>query len=221
MFIQVVQDIVCPWCRIGKHNLDLALGEWTEKGNAPVDVQWFPYQLDPIEPHANENFRERFVERKGLQPDQISSMFERVTQAGSAAGLEFRFDRIELAQNTVLAHQLIALTPIDRQSAVIDALHESYFVRGGNIEDIAVLVDVARATGFDEASLPQLGDDLLHEVRRDDVMAMIGQAQAAGITGVPFFIFDGQLSLSGAHPPEAIVRAMEQAASQQALQHVD
>ena len=219
MFIQVVHDIVCPWCRIGKHNLDAALERWAERGNPPVEVQWFPYQLDPIEPHANENFRRRFVERKGIQADQIDGVFERVTQVGAAAGLEFRFDRIELAQNTLLAHQLIALTPVNQQPAVVDALHDAYFIEGKNIEDVQVLMDVARAASLDESLLQRLGDDLRHVVRRDDVLAMIGQAQTVGITGVPFFIIDGKQSLSGAHPPEAIIQAMEQAAEQQALQH--
>ena len=220
MFIQVVQDIVCPWCRIGHHNLETALDRWVEQGHDRPEVQWFPYQLDPINPHSNENFVERLTVRKGMKPEQISTMFDRVVSAGSAIGVHFHFDKIELAQNTVLAHQLIALAPVDRQEAVVKALHDAYFDEGKNVEEISVLLDVARTAGIDEADLPQLETDLRAEVRRGDVLAMIGQASTAGITGVPFFIIDGKLSLSGAQPPEVILQAMEQAAAQQVPLHV-
>jgi predicted DsbA family dithiol-disulfide isomerase len=214
MFIQVVQDIVCPWCRIGKHNLDAALAMWAEKGGAAVDVQWFPYLLDPIEPHANENFRRRFVERKGMPANQVDTMFDRVKEVGAQDGLDFRFDRIELAQNTLAAHELVALTPVDKHSAILDGLHDAYFVNGENLEDVALLVRIAKEAGIDESHLQQLGEDLINQVRRDDVNAMIGQAQSAGISGVPFFIIDGKLSLSGAQPPAVILQALEQVANQ-------
>ena len=220
MLIQVVQDIVCPWCRIGHYNLETAIDNWVARGHDRPEIQWFPYQLDPIEPNANENFSERLSVRKGLKPEQIASMFDRVVGAGAALGLEFRFDKIELAQNTILAHQLIALTPVNRQEAVVAALHDAYFDEGKNVEQIPVLIDVARKAGLTETELAQLESDLRSNARRDDVLAMIGQAQTAGITGVPFFIIDGKISLSGAQPPEVILQAMEQAAAQQVPQHV-
>jgi len=212
MFIQVVQDIVCPWCRIGKHNLDTALTQWTANGGEAPDVQWFPYLLDDIEPNANENFRERLIKRKGMPEDQVDTMFDRVKEVGKQAGLEFHFDRIQLAQNTLLAHQLVGVTPVNLQGAVLDGLHKAYFEDGENIEDIVVLVRIAREAGFPEESVQQLGEALANDLRRDDVLAMIGQARNAGITGVPFFIFDGKLSLSGAQPPEVILEAMTKAA---------
>jgi predicted DsbA family dithiol-disulfide isomerase len=215
MFIQVVQDIVCPWCRIGKHNLDVALEQWAAQGGEAPDIQWFPYLLDNIEPGANENFRERFVQRKGMAADQVATMFDRVTEVGRQAGLEFHFDRIELAQNTLRAHQLVALTPVNLQGAVLDGLHKAYFEDGENLEDIVALVRIAKESGFDEALLQDLGENLANDVGRADVLEMIGQAQTAGISGVPFFIFDGKLSLSGAQPPEMILRALTQAAQLQ------
>lgn len=212
MFIQVVQDIVCPWCRIGKHNLDVALEQWAATGGEAPDIQWFPYLLDDIAPDANEDFRERFIQRKGMPEDQMATMFDRVTEVGKQAGLEFHFDRIKLAQNTLRAHQLIALTPVNLQDAVLDGLHKAYFEDGENIEDVVVLVKIAREAGFEEAVLQELGENLADDLRRDDVLEMIGQAQTAGVSGVPFFIFDGKLSLSGAQPPETILRALTKAA---------
>jgi predicted DsbA family dithiol-disulfide isomerase len=220
MFIQVVQDIVCPWCRIGHHNLEAALEQWVARGNERPDVQWFPYELDPIEPHANENYRDRLVNRKGLAPEQVAAMWERLNGPAAKVGITFRFDKIEFAQNTLLAHQLIALTPPVRQSALIEALHDAHFEEGKNVEEIPVLLEAARKAGASEDELAQTERDLRSEVRRDDVISMIGQARAAGITGVPFFIFDGKLSLSGAQPPEVILQAMEQAAAQQVPLHV-
>ncbi|MEJ7838128.1 MAG: DsbA family oxidoreductase [Thermomicrobiales bacterium] len=214
MFIQVVQDIVCPWCRIGHHNLNSALDQWVAQGHERPDVQWFPYQLDPIEPHAGEKFAERLVVRKGMQPEQIATMFDRVIEAGTAICVQFRFDKIELAQNTVLAHQLIALTPPDRQDAVVEALHAAYFDEGKNVEDVAVLIESAGISGASADELVQIEGDLKAGSREADVLAMIEQARAAGVTGVPFFIIDGHLSLSGAQPAAVILQALEQVASQ-------
>jgi predicted DsbA family dithiol-disulfide isomerase len=219
LFIQVVQDIVCPWCRIGHHNLEAALDLWVAKGHERPDVQWFPYELDPIEPHANENYRDRLVNRKGLAPEQVSAMWERLNGPAAMAGITFRFDKIEYAQNTLLAHQLIALTPPVRQSALIEALHDAHFEEGKNVEEIPVLLEAARKAGASEEELAQTERDLRSEARRDDVVSMIGQARAAGISGVPFFVIDGKLSLSGAQPPEVILQAMEQAAAQQVPLH--
>ena len=101
------------------------------------------------------------------------------------------------------------------QAAVLDGLHKAYFDDGENLEDVVVLVRIAKDAGFDPDALQDLGEALMNDVRRDDVLAMIGQAQTAGISGVPFFIFDGKLSLSGAQPPEVILRALTKAADLQ------
>lgn len=214
MFIQVVQDIVCPWCRIGHHNLNAALDQWVAKGHERPDVQWFPYQLDPIAPNAGESFSERLSVRKGMKPEQIATMFDRVVDAGKAIDVSFDFERIEFAQNTILAHELIALTPPNRQDSLVEALHAAYFDDGKNVEDIAVLLEAAARSGADPAEIDQLRSDLSGGTRRDDVITMIEQARTSGVTGVPFFIIDGQLALSGAQPPAVILQALEQVASQ-------
>lgn len=214
MFIQVVQDIVCPWCRIGHHNLNAALDQWTAQGHQRPDVQWFPYQLDPIEPNAGETFAKRLAVRKGMQPEQIATMFNRVVDAGKAIDVQFHFEWIEFAQNTILAHELIALTPPDRQDALVEALHAAYFDEGKNVEDIAVLLEAATRSGAAPDEIVQIEVELRAGSRRDDVLAMIEQARSSGVTGVPFFIIDGQLALSGAQPPAVILQALEQVASQ-------
>lgn len=213
MFVQVVQDVVCSWCRIGKRNLDTALKQWRDEGGEAIDVQWFPFLLDPIEKGANEGFVERFVERKGLSQDQVAGMWANVGRAGAAVGLTFHFDRIEKAVSTIPAHELVALTPVDQQSAVIDVLHTAYFERGANIESTDVLVEIAREAGL--ANLEQLRADLEAGTREADVRAMIAQAQQASIQGVPFFIVDGKLGLSGAQPAEAILGALRKAAGRE------
>ncbi len=83
--VQVVQDLICPWCYIGHHNLERALSEWTAGRDTPVELEWLPYQLDPLEEGApQEGFQERFQRRKGVAPEQMMTMFDRVTQAGAA-----------------------------------------------------------------------------------------------------------------------------------------
>jgi predicted DsbA family dithiol-disulfide isomerase len=211
MYIQVVHDLVCPWCRIGKHHLDSAMAAWAAEGGEPIDIQWFPFQLDPLPAGAGENFRKRFIERKGMNDRQVDGMFLKVARIGAAEGLDFHFDRIDLAQNTLLAHQAIALAPIDRQSALIDALHEAYFVDGGNLESIELLVKAATAVGVENIS--DFRHDLEAGARAEDIAAQIAQASAAGIGGVPFFIIDGKVGLSGAQPTEEILEAIRSAAA--------
>ena len=203
MQIDLSLDTVCPWCRIGKRNLERAIAAWEGE---PVDVRYRPFLLDPELPDEGEPFLPYFRERKGI--DDPWPMFDRVAATGAAAGLDFHFDRVERYPNTLRSHALLALAPADRQSALLDRIQRAYFEEGRDIGDAATLVDLAAEVGLDRA-------ETFAALERDDVLndarAAAETARRFGIQGVPFFVIDGRLAVSGAQPPERLLSAMRQA----------
>lgn len=210
MIIQVIQDTTCPWCRIGKHNLDEALKQWDGE---PVEVQWLPFLLDPdVQEGEKEPFKQRLKERKGMSEAQIQQMFDRVTAFGAQLGIPFHFERIKVAVDTVPSHQLMALVPAEDRSTVLDQIHTAYFERGQDIGETDDLAGIARHAGLDPATVAEIEQRLQEGFLRDEVLATVDAVQQAGVTSVPFFIVNNELALSGAQPPEAILAAMRQAA---------
>ena len=214
MRIQIIEDTVCPWCRIGKHNLHEALDQWTlTHPDEEIELEYLPYLLDPVEQGSKENFRDRFIKRKGMAPAQIAGMFEQVTNAGKQAGIIFNFDKVEIAVDTVPGHELIALTPQEKKADVIEAIMKAYFEDGKDIGEDAVLLQAARDGGLTEEELAEIGPIFTSHVTREAILGVISSVQQAGITGVPFFIIDGKLGVSGAQAPASFLKAFEQAHS--------
>lgn len=224
--VDVVSDVVCPWCFIGKRNLDRALALWREeRPGSAVSVRWHPYFLNPDTPEAGEPYRP-FLERKFGGPQQLAELWQRVSAAGRTAGIEFAFEKIELRANTLNAHRLIhhAQTKVGADSlcvpgnplrgqatvtaALVEALFAAQFLAGRHVGDREVLADVAAACGMARAAvLGYLDSDEDADAVRDGAI----EAQRMGISGVPFFIFNKQLAASGAQPPEALLQAMREA----------
>lgn len=204
--IDLFQDVVCPWCRIGKAHLEQALARWQ---GAPVVVRYHPFFLNPGVPEEGYDFLPYMRSRFGasFEPEQI---FGRVTQVGADAGLKFNFDRIEKSPNTLKAHRLIALTPDDQKSALIDALYDAYFRDGRDIGNPNVLADIAAETGLDR---DQVAVWLAGDKGEAETLAEMQWAADLGITGVPMFVFNGQFALSGAQPVPTLIAALDRAAS--------
>lgn len=205
MKIEVFHDTVCPWCRIGKRHLKLALAEW--EGEA-VDVRYRSFFLNENIPVEGYPFRP-FMEAKGGGRVSAEEFFAGPRRAGEQVGLVFNFERIERAPNSMLSHRLIVLTPDDKKEAMIDAVYAAYFEHGRDIGDLETLVAIAAAQGLDAAETRAA---LAGEAGRDEVLADVQWARAQGIGGVPFFIIDGRYAFSGAQPPETIGRVLQQAA---------
>lgn len=212
MKIQVVQDLICPWCYIGHHNLSDAVREWSAETGEPVELEWLPYQLDPLEPGApQEGFRERFVKRKGMQPEQVDGMFDRVTEAGAALGIPFRFDKVTVAVDTLPGHVAIAATPVSKQEALVQSFHKAYFEEGRDIGQLAEIVPIAERAGLTPDEIVNVQGALADPTSLDMVRNLIGQVQGAGISGVPYFIVDNKVGLSGGQPVEVFKQAFAQA----------
>ncbi|KXK50144.1 MAG: DsbA family oxidoreductase [Anaerolineae bacterium] len=206
MHIDIVHDTVCPWCRIGKHNLDSALAQWAGE---PVTLRYIPYFLNPDLPPEGVPYRALMAGKyAGVSLEQL---FDGPRQAGARMGLTFNFELIERAASTVLSHRLIALTPPEHREAIIDAVHVAYFERGQDISRLDVLLDLAAAIGLDRAEMQRL---LESDAAEADVLNEARQMSQAGITGVPFFIFNGKWALSGAQPPRVFAEVLAKVAAE-------
>lgn len=207
MHIDVYHDIACPWCRIGKANLEAALAEWDGE---PVTITWQPFLLEQGLPNAGTPAREHYRAKFG--EENIEPMFERVRGAGRNAGVEFNFEDAIRAPSDD-AHRLIWLAPDEAKKAVLDGLHRAYFNEGKNVADLETLADIAAAAGIDRAeTLARLESD---EGKAETAEAITG-AQRLGISGVPFFVVDNHYALSGAQPPQTLLAAMRQTADDRA-----
>jgi len=213
--IDVVSDVVCPWCYIGKRRLERALELFDGSGEPAVQVQWLPFELNPQLP-ADGVERSEYVARKfGARAKDI---YARVADVGRSVGIEFAFDRIARQPNTVPAHQLIALAGQHaKQDEMVETLFRAYFLEGVDLTRSANLVALARQAGIDgEAASACLGD----AAQRQAVLADESQAHALGVSGVPFFIFNRRLAVSGAQEPETLLRVMREAAGEPAPQGI-
>ena len=204
LIIDVVSDVVCPWCYLGEKRLAAALAE----DGGPVVVRWRPYQLDPTIPAGGLD-RTEYMERKFGRDGRLRAVHDRLVALGAEVGLPFAFEAITRAPNTLDAHRLIRwAASTGRQPDVVDRLFHAYFVEGRDIGDRAVLLDVASACGLDVALVGRLLED---GADVETVQGEIAQAQSMGVTGVPFFVFAGRFGVSGAQDVEVLKGAIGQA----------
>ena len=209
--VDVVSDVVCPWCYIGKRRLEAALARLAEaEPDLPVVVRWHPFELNPDLPPEGADRRE-YLDAKFGGPERAREIYARVRAAGETAGIAFDFDAIARQPNTLEAHRLIAWAQSRREGdadALVENLFRAYFLDGRYVGDRDELVRIAAAAGFDpEDACAFLASDAL----RDDVAGAEARARQLGVSGVPFFIFDGKVALSGAHEPDTLLDAIAQA----------
>lgn len=209
MHIDLFSDTVCPWCRIGKRHLELALAEWARETAEPVTLRYRSFFLDPTTPPEGRDFRGHMTAKGGGRVP-LEQFFAAPRERGAAVGLTFNFEAIEKAPNTLLSHRLVYITPEPQRGALLDALYAAYFEFGRDIGDRGVLVDVAAAVGLDAA---ETRTQLAGDTGAVEVMADVAFARQVGITGVPFFIFNERVAFSGAQPPDVILRVLRQAAA--------
>ena len=208
--IDVISDVVCPWCFIGKRHLESALAAWREKypDREIPEVRWHPFQLNPDLPPAG-MARSEYTARKFGGPDRAKEIYARVSEAGMRAGIRFDFDRIAVQPNTVDAHRLMHLAiEHARQDEMAEALFHGYFLEGADLTSKDTLADIAQRAGLDrDAARDYLNSDRDRElIEKEDY-----RARSIGVEGVPFFILEQRYALSGAQPPEVMLEVMEKA----------
>ncbi|GAB3271016.1 DsbA family oxidoreductase [Microbacterium lacusdiani] len=208
--IDIWSDIACPWCYIGKRNLENGLASLAGDADAPqVEITYHSFELSPDTPVDFHGSSEDFLaQHKGITREQAKQMNDRVAKiAEQQAGLHYRFD-LQQHTNTVKAHELIHFAKEHgRQVEMTERLMSAYFVEGRHVGRVDELVELAGEVGLDaDAARDALeSDHYLPAVRQDQA-----QARAFGINGVPFFVIDGKYGVSGAQPPEAFAQVARQ-----------
>lgn len=205
--IDVISDVVCPWCYIGKVKLESALKEFksANPGAQEPIVRWHPFQLNPnLDPVGMD--RALYVSQKF--GDRASNVYDRVKGVGLEVGIEFAFDKIQRQPNTRKAHSLIAACEGSAlQEKMVQTLFDAYFIQSKDLTSDAVLEQIATDVGLDAHKIQEALYSA-QAVQRIEVADT--QAREMGVQGVPFFVFNGRLAVSGAQSPQTLVEAMQE-----------
>jgi len=205
--IDVISDVVCPWCFIGKHRLEKALAL---KPDIAVEVHWRPFFLNDWIPREGIS-REQYLTTKFGSPERYKGIAQRVTAAAAAEGLVYASDKVTRQPNTLDCHRLIRWAEgIGKAAEMKQRLMDLYFTEGADLTNHAVLVQAASDVGLE-------AEDVRAALASDQDVAVVEQealsAKEAGIEGVPCFIFGGKFAVSGAQEPEYLAEAIERLAN--------
>jgi predicted DsbA family dithiol-disulfide isomerase len=201
--LDIFSDPVCPWCYIGKANLDRALEAHADH---PFRIEWHPFQLNPDMPAEGVDKHDYLAAKFG--EDRLVQMHLRLKEASRAAGAEIDPDTPRRMPNTLDAHRLIHWAGLEgRQTALVSAIMRAYWREGRDIGNAGVLADIAAAAGMDRAVTARL---LASDADTDDIRARDADARAKGVSAVPTFLIAQQYVVSGAQPPEVWGRVIEE-----------
>jgi len=209
--IDVVSDVVCPWCFIGKHRLEAAL---KLKPDIAVEVHYRPYFLNDWIPREGMS-REEYLTTKFGSPERYKGIAQRVAAAAAAEGLVYASDKMKRQPNTLDCHRLIHWAEaIGKAPEMKQKLMDLYFTQGADLTERDTLVRAAAEVGLD-------ADTVRADLAGDKDVALIErqaqEAKDAGIEGVPCFIFGGKFAVSGAQAPEYLAEAIERIATGKAI----
>lgn len=204
--VDVISDVICPWCYIGKRRLEKAIAALD--GQHEVQVHWHPFQLNPAMPKEGIS-RKEYRTRKFGSWERSLELDAKVIAVGESEGIHFDFDKTERTPSTVDSHRLIWLAgQNDCQDAVVEALFRAYFTDGKDIGNRQTLIDVAAEGGVNRQAFEEM-------LNSDDGMDVITNgremSQRHQVNGVPFFIINNAITLSGAQAPETFLDAFNQA----------
>jgi predicted DsbA family dithiol-disulfide isomerase len=205
MIVEVFQDTVCPFCRIGKRHLEQAAQGWQGE---PLEITYRAFFLNPTVPPEGVDFRE-FMLAKGGGQVPLEGFFAGPRQMGALSGLKFNFEEIAKAPNSLLSHCLFYIAPESSREQILEDIYTSYFELGRDIGDIEVLLDIAVRNGMDRQDARarlEAGEGCKQALEDTE------RAQRLGIRGVPFFLIDGKFAFSGAQPPQVILDVLGQVA---------
>ena len=207
--VEVYSDIVCPWCYVGKRRLERALAQLN--GGAHARITWRPFQLNPTMSSDGMD-RAAYLKAKFGSLEAFGRMEEQLLAAGVEERIPFAFEKIQRTPNTFVAHRLVWYAAQQgKQDAMVEALFRTYFLEGQNIGDVMTLTQVAAEAGLDRTETEEFleSEKGVVEVKGEEAVG-----RRLGIRGVPYFVFNGIVSISGAQPPDIFVSAIQQAKKQ-------
>ena len=205
--IDVVSDVVCPWCYLGKRRLDHAIEMLPQ---LDFTVRWKPFRLDPTIPPEG-IAREAYLTGKFGSVEAVRPAHDPLTDLGRIEGIDFHFERITRAPDTTDAHRVIRwATAAGAQAHIVERLFMAYFTEGRDVGDPAVLAEAADDVGLDPALVAEQLDS---DMDRASVTAEIDNAYEIGVTGVPCFIVDGRYAIMGAQETDTLANALAQIAA--------
>ncbi len=204
--IDVVSDVICPWCFLGKRRLDKAIASIDD---IKVEVNWRPFLLDPSIPKEGMSRRE-YMENK-FGPERLKTIHDPLISAGSEDGVPFQFEKITRTPNTIDAHRLIRWShPTGKQHDVAERLFMAYWNEGKDVGDRKVLLAIATEAGLDAT---EISAKFEQDTDLEAVRAEVEQASRMGVTGVPCFILGRKQGIMGAQPAQVLADAIRQLAS--------
>ena len=209
--LDVISDVICPWCFIGKRKLDVALESLTD---IRINLMWRPYQLYPDTPPEGADLSSKIKQRYG--EEGVNKMRENIKAAADGTHINFAFDKIKTTPNTLNAHRLIRwAASTGQQHMIAEALFSAHFEQGRHIGDVTVLLEIAGLHGMDVPLLAELfdGENDIEATRNDDAAA-----RDLGVHGVPAFLAGGKFLLMGAQEPEYLNRFIQKARQKLAVQ---
>lgn len=210
--LDIVSDVVCPWCVIGYKRLEIAMEEL--RGEMAFEIDWHPFELNPDMPPEGENVVEHITRKYGVTAQQSAETRRRIAEVGRELGFTFNMTDDRRIYNTFDAHRVLHWAGEQgRQQAFNLGLFEAYFTNGENPSDPNVLRRVARSLSLDEA---EVTDILAGERYAEEVRAEEERYTEAGIHAVPAFIVNGQYLISGAQEPQTFSKAFRSIADEAA-----
>jgi len=201
--VDVVSDVMCPWCYIGKRRLEKALE--LIPAEVEVEINWLPFQLDPTIPQEGRD-RQTYLSQKFGSPEQIASVYDPIRKAGEVEDIPFNFEGITLSPNTIDAHRLIRWAQASgMQDAMSERLFKAYFIEGQDLTDHKVLLDLAVDAGLERDVVERL---LAGDADRKEVQDEIAQYQQMGVRSVPTIIVGKKYAVVGAQQAETIAEVI-------------
>ena len=201
--VDIVSDVACPWCFVGKRRFEAALKQW--KG-VPIEVQWHPYQLDPTIPASGLD-RDTYLINKFGSIDKTKAMTDHLTEVGKEVGIAFDFGKNWLAVNTLPLHQLLHIAGEEGfKTELKERFLHAYFEETVELNRAEVLHAILAEFGWSAEKVDSIitNDDIAYAVKSE-----IAHYQKLGVSGVPFFIINNKYGISGAQPTEAFLEALE------------
>ncbi|WP_392344646.1 DsbA family oxidoreductase [Pseudoalteromonas prydzensis] len=212
--IDIVSDVMCPWCIIGYKNLETALAQLSDEFTA--QISWKPFELNPDMPVAGQDLNEHLAQKYGLTEQQGDENRQRILEMGEQAGFDFNFDGKRIMINSFDLHRLLTWAASEgKQTELKLAFFKAHFTDLVYLNEQDTLLDVVASVGLDRARAKEILDsgEYFQEVRSEQ-----NTLQQIGITSVPTFIINDQFALTGGQPSDAFVQAFKQIAEQEAQQ---